>query len=66
MSKSVAKRLTVQLPPGSDKAIKAGCLCPVLDNAHGRGAWGTWDKPDTEKMFWINGNCPLHGENKGE
>lgn len=22
--------------PGSDAAIKMGCTCPVLDNAHGR------------------------------
>ncbi len=61
-SKSVIKRLKIQAPPGSDKAIKAGCTCPVLDNAHGRGAWGTHDKPNSEKMFWISGDCPLHAE----
>jgi hypothetical protein len=60
-SKSVVKRLTIQAPPGSDKALKAGCLCPVIDNAHGKGAWGTWDKPESEKVFWVNGDCPLHG-----
>jgi len=42
--------------PGSDAAVAQGCLCPVLDNAHGRGA-GLYG-PDA---FWINGNCPLHG-----
>lgn len=26
--------------PGSDEAIAAGCRCPVLDNAHGRGWMG--------------------------
>jgi len=26
--------------PGSDKAIDAGCTCPVLDNGHGRGYLG--------------------------
>ena len=37
--------------PGSDAAQEQGCLCPVLDNGHGRG-----DGP-----FWINVECPLHG-----
>lgn len=23
--------------PGSDEAIKIGCTCPVMDNAHGKG-----------------------------
>lgn len=41
--------------PGSDAALRAGCTCPVLDNAHGKGSgWG----PDT---FWVNAACPLHG-----
>lgn len=26
--------------PGSAKAVKMGCTCPVLDNAHGRGYMG--------------------------
>jgi len=39
--------------PGSDAAIKLGCTCPVLDNAHGRRNDG---------LFWINGDCPVHGE----
>ena len=38
--------------PGSDAAIKQGCTCPVMDNAHGRRADG---------MFWINAECPVHG-----
>lgn len=47
--------------PGSDKAIGQGCCCPILDNARGKGAWGTFDKPQKEKVFWINAECPLHG-----
>lgn len=40
--------------PGSDAAIKLFCLCPVLDNAHGKGSmYGT----DT---FVISHGCPLH------
>lgn len=42
--------------PGSDEAIKQGCTCPVLDNAHGKGI-PTKDGP----MFWIAASCPLHG-----
>lgn len=42
------------LNPGSDEAVKAGCLCPVMDNGHGKGAWGR------DGTFWINGDCPLH------
>jgi hypothetical protein len=46
--------------PGSDEALDLGCTCPVLDNAHGKGAQGTWDKPEGEKLFWITWGCPLH------
>ena len=55
------KKDVTKLNPGSDKALDAGCQCPVIDNAHGRGAQGTWDKPEGDKLFWINGNCPIHG-----
>lgn len=44
--------------PGSDKAFKLGCQCPVMDNANGRGAWGT---SGINAIFWINGDCKLHG-----
>ena len=43
--------------PGSDEATDRGCLCPVLDNAHGAGHYG-----DGDKYGWvINAECPLHG-----
>lgn len=42
--------------PGSRAAIDAGCVCPVMDNAHGdiehardRGGW------------WQRSDCPVHG-----
>jgi hypothetical protein len=50
----------IYLNPGSQEAIEAGCRCPVLDNAHGEGAYV--DK-DGVAQFWINGDCPLHGLN---
>ena len=54
---------TVKTPsPGSDEADKLGCTCPRMDNAYGRGAWGTWDKPEGEKVFFVNGNCPVHAK----
>ena len=44
--------------PGSDVALDAGCICPVLDNGHGntglardRGGW------------YIVVGCPLHSPN---
>ncbi len=45
-------------PPGSDDAIKLGCLCPVLDNAHGKGAYII----DGEPVYWITAECPVHSE----
>lgn len=52
------KKSDKQPNPGSDEAIKQGCCCPKLDNAMGRGAWGT---EGDEAIFWVNANCPLHG-----
>ena len=39
--------------PGSKEAIALGCLCPVLDNNHGKGA--------AMGGYWMTANCPLHG-----
>lgn len=44
--------------PGSDDAVAAGCTCPVMDNARGRGAWFS-SGPDA--VFYQNEQCPLHG-----
>jgi len=41
------------MSPGSPAAVEAGCTCPVLDNAHGEGIRGA---------FWINDDCPIHGD----
>ena len=44
--------------PGSRKAIAAGCVCPVLDNAHGKGfGIGEEGRP----FFTVTLGCPLHG-----
>ena len=43
-----------QIPsPGSPEAVKQGCKCPVLDNAHGKGIGND--------EFWMNAACHLHG-----
>ena len=50
----------VSLPnPGSDAAIAAGCRCPVMDNAHGRGMY---EDEDGRPVFVRRLDCPLHGE----
>lgn len=41
--------------PGSDEARTKGCICPVLDNNHGKMA--PWP-PDG---WWMDTECPLHG-----
>lgn len=41
-------------PPGSEKARAAGCICPVIDNARGRGYMGI---PGV--YVYCNG-CPVH------
>jgi hypothetical protein len=47
--------------PGSNEALKQGCLCAVLDNTHGKGAYN--GKPGT---FWITEDCPLHGKGSAQ
>jgi hypothetical protein len=45
--------------PGSDEARKLGCKCPIIDNGHGRGVY---TDEAGNPLFWINGNCPIHGQ----
>lgn len=51
----------VTIPPGSPEAIKSGCLCPVMDNHHGKGI-----TVNGKTAFWINSECPIHGANYPE
>lgn len=37
--------------PGSDEAIDVGCICPVMDNGHGRRTDG--------RFVYVVG-CPVH------
>lgn len=46
--------------PGSAEALAAGCKCPVLDNAHGRGWMG---QPG---VFVFTVGCPVHAPNPKE
>ena len=43
--------------PGSEAAVDAGCTCPVMDNAHGEGAWGSSGE---DAVFWVVEGCTLH------
>jgi hypothetical protein len=42
-------------PPGSDKAVKKGCKCPILDNEYGAGYMGQ------KGIYCMIQDCPLHG-----
>jgi hypothetical protein len=43
--------------PGSDQAIKNGCLCPVMDNARGRGMY---IDTDGLAIYAVSNTCPVH------
>lgn len=51
--------------PGSIAARELGCVCPVLDNGHGRGYMGGVNI-DGEPVFVIRLDCKLHGEKTEE
>ncbi|MGW5556891.1 hypothetical protein ACWER9_06665 [Micromonospora sp. NPDC003944] len=40
--------------PGSQEAHDGGCLCPVLDNNHGKFP------PYPPDGWWIREDCPMH------
>jgi len=42
--------------PGSDRAKRKGCLCPMMDNGYGRGRG--------DGSFVIVTTCPIHGDEK--
>lgn len=42
--------------PGSEEAIKQGCICPVIDNHYGEGL------PNGD--FWYTEGCPVHTNNE--
>ena len=37
--------------PGSDAAVADGCICPVMDNAHGKGCGYTTE--DGERLIAV-------------
>lgn len=47
--------------PGSPEAMRAGCVCPRIDNHHGRGYLGGVMDKDGCTVFVRRGDCPLHG-----
>lgn len=46
--------------PGSDEAVKQGCICPVLDNGHGRGYLGGMKDANGNTLYVTVSDCPLH------
>lgn len=52
--------MNIQEPtPGSDEAVNKGCVCPIMDNGHGKGVGGNGE----EYGWWVTAECPLHGTN---
>lgn len=50
--------MAIKPNPGTEEALDAGCICPVLDNNHGKGI----PNPDGgENVFWYSNTCPIHG-----
>lgn len=43
------------MTPGHPDAIRAGCLCPIIDNGSGRG-----QRVDEGSLFMISAGCPVH------
>lgn len=43
--------------PGSDEAGAMGCICPVMDNNHGK--WPPWPPHG----WWMVEGCPVHAPN---
>ena len=50
MTKEIVHECPYVPNPGSNEAIELGCICPVLDNNHGRGSG----------PFWYTEGCPVH------
>lgn len=49
--------------PGSPEAVAQGCICPRLDNAHGRGWMGGVKDPETgETIFVYTVGCSVHDD----
>ena len=46
--------------PGSDEALAQGCLCPVLDNGHGKCP------PYPPDGWWMTMGCPVHAPHRQE
>lgn len=48
------------LAPGSPKAAEAGCRCPRMDNAHGRGWMGGVTDDKGRTIYVYSSDCPIH------
>jgi len=51
---------TIPPNPGSPEAKKQGCTCATQDNGNGRGCG--LKSEDGFPLFWIEPECPIHGD----
>lgn len=53
--------------PGSPEGQERGCICPPVENNHGRGRFVPRMRPrgdgprDELDGWWVDDDCPLHG-----
>lgn len=48
--------------PGSDEAVKNGCICGRVQNQYGDGFW----EFEGEMHYDMREDCPVHGWSKEE
>jgi hypothetical protein len=46
--------------PGTKEAIESGCICPVLDNNHGKGIPIKTKDGTIQTGYWMDNACPIH------
>ena len=50
-----------RFPPGSEQAVARSCICPVVDNKNGIGAYVD---TDGNPVYWFSSECTMHGNDE--
>lgn len=51
--------------PGSDEALEAGCICPVMDNNRGERPPYPPSREHPFGGWWMRTDCQVHGDSYG-